>query len=136
LHPSATSELEEGTMPKQTRPASVAPTWVSYREALGLFLRGATAPTAAWIALVVGTWLSLMNQGRLVLHGHPPWVRIALNYLTPFVVASLGYLAARRRRNVERLVALLDEDPGAADESDDKDRRLPEPKGSAPPTGS
>jgi hypothetical protein len=32
-----------------------------------------------------------------------------LNYLTPFVVASLGFLAARRRSNVERLVALLDE---------------------------
>jgi hypothetical protein len=27
----------------------------------------------------------------------------------PFVVSSLGYLAARRRRNVERLVGLLDE---------------------------
>jgi MYXO-CTERM domain-containing protein len=60
--------------------------------------------------LFVGTWLSLMNQGQLIAHGHPPWVKLVLNYLTPFAVASLGYLAARRRRNVERLVALLGEE--------------------------
>ncbi len=73
-----------------------------------MFLRGATAPTATRIALVVGTWLSFMNQGRLILDGDPPWVPILLNYLTPFTVASLGYLAARRRRNVERLLKLLE----------------------------
>lgn len=72
-------------------------------------------PTAARIALVVGTWLSLLNQGEAVLDGHPPWVKLVLNYVTPFVVASLGFLAARRRRNVERVAALLD--PAA--ESDD-----------------
>jgi hypothetical protein len=33
-----------------------------------------------------------------------------LNYATPFVVSSLGFLAARRRRNVERLAALLQEE--------------------------
>ena len=82
-------------------------TWESYREALHLFVRGATVPTGTRIAVVVGTWLSLMNQGRAIVHGHPPWLKIALNFLTPFVVSSLGYLAARRRRNIERLVALL-----------------------------
>jgi len=81
-------------------------TWESYSEALGLFLRGATLATATRIALVVGTWLSLMNQGRSILDGNAPWVKVVLNYLTPFAVASLGYLAARRRRNVERLAAL------------------------------
>jgi hypothetical protein len=80
--------------------------WVSYRDALRLFLRGATFPTASRIALVVGAWLSLLNQGGPIVHGHPPWVKLALNFLTPFTVASLGFLAARRRRNVERLVAL------------------------------
>jgi len=74
-----------------------------------MFLRGATLRTASAIALVVGTWLSLMNQGRPIVHGHPPWIKLLLNYLTPFVVCSLGYLAARRRRNVERLAALLEE---------------------------
>lgn len=84
-----------------------AATWVTYRQALGMFLRGVTLPSAIRIALVVGTWLSLMNQGHLILHGHPPWIRVVLNYLTPFTVASFGYLAARRRRNVERLIQLL-----------------------------
>ena len=82
-------------------------TWESYGEAVRLFARGATVATALRIALVVGTWLSLMNQGRAIADGHTPWVKVALNYATPFLVASLGYLAARRRRNVERLVALL-----------------------------
>jgi hypothetical protein len=114
------SERERRRMPKRTRHTSMASTWVSYREALRLFLRGVTVPTAIRIALVVGTWLSLMNQGRLILAGHPPWVRIALNYLTPFVVSSLGFLAARRRRNLERLVALLNDNPGASDRRGDE----------------
>lgn len=92
----------------------VEATWVTYREAFRMFLRGATVATAARIALVVGTWLSLMNQGRAIADGNPPWVKIGLNYGTPFVVSSLGYLAARRRRNVERLVALL-ADPSVTD---------------------
>jgi len=90
----------------------IGPTWVSYRDAAELFLRGATAPTAGRVALLVGTWLSLMNQGQLIFDGRPPWIKLALNYLTPFAVASVGYLAARRQRNVERLVALLDKRPG------------------------
>ena len=86
---------------------AVPSTWVSYRDAARMFWRGATFPTAIRIALVVGTWLSLMNQGGPIVDGHPPWVKLALNYATPFTVASLGYLAARRRRNVERLAGLL-----------------------------
>ena len=83
-------------------------TWESYGDAARLFLRGVTVPPAVKIALVVGTWLSLMNHGQLIVRGHTPWLKLALNFLTPFLVASLGYLAARRRRNVERLVKLLD----------------------------
>jgi hypothetical protein len=83
-------------------------TWVSYGDAARMFVRGITIPAASRIALVVGTWLSALNQGHFIADGHPPWVKIALNYATPFVVASLGFLAARRRANVERLVALLE----------------------------
>jgi hypothetical protein len=98
--------------PQQRQPRRhIEPTWVSYRDAARLFLRGVTLPTAGRLALVVGVWLSLMNQGQLIANGHPPWVKLALNFLTPFTVASLGYLAARRRRNVERLVTLLGEVP-------------------------
>ncbi len=74
-----------------------------------MFLHGATLPSAGRIALVVGTWLSLMNQGDVLLAGTVPWIKILLNYATPFTVASLGFLAARRRSNVERLLRLLDE---------------------------
>jgi hypothetical protein len=86
-------------------------TWTTYGEALAMFLAGATVPSAGRIALVVGTWLSLMNQGERILEGAIPWFRILLNYATPFTVASLGFLAARRRVNVERLIAQYDRDP-------------------------
>jgi hypothetical protein len=82
-------------------------TWTSYREALAMFLAGATVRSAGRIALVVGTWLSAINQGDRILEGSIPWVRIGLNYATPFTVASLGFLAARRRSNVERLIREL-----------------------------
>ena len=89
---------------------SGALTWESYRQAARLFLRGATIVSATPIAAVVGTWLSLLNQGSAILDGRPPWLKLALNYATPFVVASLGFLAARRRRNVEKLSRLLDDE--------------------------
>lgn len=88
----------------------VPATWESYRDALRLFLRGVTVPSAIRIAVVVGTWLSLVNQGQRVFEGDPPWLKLFLNYLTPFVVSSLGFLAARRRSTVERLVALMERD--------------------------
>ena len=95
---------------RPNRPLPPVPsTWVSYREAWRMFLRGATVASASRIAVVVGTWLSLMNQGHPIAEGHPPWVKLVLNFLTPFTVASLGFLAARRRRNVEQLVELLRE---------------------------
>ena len=82
-------------------------TWTTYREAALMFARGATFPTASRIALVVGSWLTAVNQWDVILAGRVPWGRVALNYATPFAVASLGFLAARRRQNVERLAALL-----------------------------
>jgi len=84
-------------------------TWTSYRQALEMFLRGATLSSASRIALVVGTWLALINHGERLVHGEIPWIKIVLDYATPFVVSSLGFLAARRHSNVERLVRLLDD---------------------------
>jgi hypothetical protein len=93
-----------------TERRGVPVTWVSYGEAAWMFLGGATLRPAIRIAAVVGTWLSLMNQGSLILEGTVPWAKIALNYATPFVVASLGFLAGRRRKSVESLAAVLDEE--------------------------
>lgn len=52
-------------------------------------------------ALVVGTVLSAVNQGGVVVGGAATtgtWIRVAVNYLVPFLVASVGYLSARRVR--------------------------------------
>jgi hypothetical protein len=76
------------------------PVWVRPVDAIGLVLRGRTAHTAGPIAAVVGTVLSLVNQGDVIISGQAnasTWVRIAVNYLVPFIVASVAYLSACRR---------------------------------------
>lgn len=65
-----------------------------------MFLSGCTVRTAGPTAVVVGTILSAVNEGAMLWGGHAgvgTWVQIAINYLVPFLVASIGYLAARRR---------------------------------------
>jgi len=53
------------------------------------------------IAGVVGTILTAINQGDVIVAGDAAtslaW-KIPLNYLTPFVVSTLGYRAAVRGR--------------------------------------
>ena len=76
-------------------------TWNRPSEAVALFLRGHTVRTASPVAAVVGTLLSAVNQGAVVVGGDATigtWLRIAFNYVVPFVVASIGYLSARRAR--------------------------------------
>lgn len=73
--------------------------WNRPVEAIGLFLRGQTLRTAVPTALIVGTVLCAVNQGTILMAGQATtgtWVRMAINYLVPFVVASVGYLGARR----------------------------------------
>lgn len=77
------------------------PVWARPIEAIGLILRGRTARTAGPIAAIVGTVLSAVNQGDVLLGGHASggtWLRIVVNYLVPFLVASSAYLSACRRR--------------------------------------
>lgn len=74
--------------------------WRHWREAAVLFLRGATVRAAWPTAAVVGTVLSVVNQGDVVISGGATlatWLRIAFNYAVPFVVASTGFLSAYRR---------------------------------------
>ena len=74
-------------------------TWSRPSQAVSLFLRGRTARTATPVAIVVGTVLSAVNQGDVVVTGAAgvdTWVRIGVNFLVPFCVASFGFLAARR----------------------------------------
>jgi hypothetical protein len=47
-------------------------------------------------ALVVGTWLTAINQGDVLVSSGLHWhvaLKIFLNYLTPFVVANIGLLS-------------------------------------------
>lgn len=78
--------------------------WHRRREAIGLFLRGATFKAAWPTAVVVGTVLSAANQGDAFVSGDvttQTWLRIAFNYAVPYVVASLGFLSAYRRNDDE-----------------------------------
>lgn len=66
-----------------------------------MFVRGVTLRTAGPTALLVGTVLSLVNQGAVVATGHDDggtWVRVVVNFVVPFCVASVGFLSARRVR--------------------------------------
>jgi len=79
---------------------SVLPTWSSPRQACALVLTGATARTCLPVAAVVGTVLTVVNQGTVLLAGHhgPATVaRVAANYAIPFCVSSYGALSAVRR---------------------------------------
>ncbi|MEC4683591.1 MAG: hypothetical protein VST70_07965 [Nitrospirota bacterium] len=45
---------------------------------------------------IVGSWLSALNQGENILShqfSHGIWVKILLNFFTPFVVANIGLLS-------------------------------------------
>jgi uncharacterized membrane protein len=52
-------------------------------------------------ALIVGTWLTVLNQGDVFWTGELYgwlWIKIALNYLTPFAVANLGLLSKKSEK--------------------------------------
>ena len=85
-----------------TARSSVCPAWCTYRQAIVLVCRGVTLRVAGKVALIVGTILSATYQAAVILDGHAGWVtwlRVAVNYATPFTVASVGFLAAARSRD-------------------------------------
>ena len=73
--------------------------WSHRRDAVRLIVTGATFHTASRVAAVVGTLLTVVNQAGIILGGEATWVtaiRVMFNYLIPYVVASIGYLAPFR----------------------------------------
>ena len=79
-------------------------TWSSPVQATVLICRGTTFPTASRIALVVGSLLTVINQGTVIINGEAgatTWIRIGANYLIPYVVSSIGYLSSFRVRPVD-----------------------------------
>jgi hypothetical protein len=70
------------------------PPWTTNREGAVLIARG--------VALVVGTILTLVNQGAIMMDGDSTvgtWVRVGVNYLVPYLVSSVGYIAPFRMRS-------------------------------------
>lgn len=66
------------------------------RRAIGRMLHPPHLRRTGAIALAVGTWLTAVNQGPALLAGSLgglAWLQVALNILTPFVVANLGLLS-------------------------------------------
>jgi hypothetical protein len=85
-----------GAMSPTTRPS-----WSTYGDAARLWFSRQALRKTIKIALVVGTLLSLINQGSVVFGGRATWVtwvRVGFNYLVPFCVSSIGYLSATRTR--------------------------------------
>ncbi|MFJ2241306.1 nitrate/nitrite transporter NrtS [Streptomyces sp. NPDC087859] len=51
------------------------------------------------VALLVGTLLSLVNQGSVIASGDATaatWLRVLFNYLVPFCVSSAGFFGCPR----------------------------------------
>lgn len=87
-----------------SRSTSQVPLWRTYLEAVVLIARGVTLRTGLQVALVVGTLLTAVNQGSVLLAGDATvatWVRVGFNYVVPFLVSSVGYLAPLRVRAAE-----------------------------------
>lgn len=53
-------------------------------------------------AVIVGTILSLVNQGSVILAGDAftsTWIRIFFNYIVPFTVSNVGFVSAALARD-------------------------------------
>jgi len=100
----------EGSTGGPSNPALVGkhvPAWSSAKEGCVLILRGYTLRTGLVVASVVGTLLSLVNEGATLSSGHidvSSWLRIATNYVVPFLVSSIGYLSPFRKHRGRRSV--------------------------------
>ena len=61
-----------------------------------LAFSGGTFRRSLQTGLVVGTILSAINQGDVIVAGEAPsFIKIALNYLVPYCVATFGALTAK-----------------------------------------
>lgn len=88
--------------------------WQRPSEGLLLIARGATLRVSGRVALLVGTVLTAVNQGSVVVAGDGDAalvLRTAANYLTPFLVSSVSLLLPYRR--VTDAAVLPDQDEAA-----------------------
>jgi len=77
------------------------PTWSTPAEGARLWFAKDTLRKTLKIAVIVGTLLSIINQASVIAGGDATaatWTRVALNYVVPFCVSSIGFLTATRVR--------------------------------------
>ncbi|MEQ9394321.1 nitrate/nitrite transporter NrtS [Haliea sp.] len=66
----------------------------SVRDLLDMATAAGTALRALKLALVVGTLLTMINQGDVVLQGlAPDWLKLVLTYLVPYGVSTWTSIA-------------------------------------------
>lgn len=78
---------------------SRAAKWQRLRDILMIVLAPVHLRRTAMVAAVVGSWLTAFNHGDELLRGDFGMrlaAKIALDYLTPFVVSNVGLLARQR----------------------------------------
>lgn len=81
-----------------------APTWSSWREAIGVVGYPPHLRKTVTIALIVGTVLFCINQLDVVLRGDATaavWIKSAITYLVPFGVSNAGVLVASRVEGID-----------------------------------
>lgn len=73
--------------------------WSTAREAIAVLRQPVVVRRTLRIALLVGTLLSVVNQGGVILGGDATlvtWIRVAANYVIPLCVSSAGVLSGTR----------------------------------------
>lgn len=79
--------------------------WSRLTQLLKLIAKGHTLRVSIRISLAVGTILTVSNQGSLIVGGSfsaGMLVRVAINYLVPFFVSSIAYLAPFRVKPIQQ----------------------------------
>ena len=70
----------------------------SSRSPVDLALSDGTPAESAKVAVVVGTILTAINQGDLILRGkRPPVSKVLLTYCVPFLVSAYGAVRAKQK---------------------------------------
>lgn len=68
----------------------------TFKRACVLAVSDGVPRRALFMALLIGTILNLINQGdALVTGGAIHWGKLALTYITPYLVSTHGAVAAR-----------------------------------------
>ena len=72
--------------------------WAKCKSALTVCCRPQHLKATGGVALLVGTWLTLVNQADVIVTQGidiAVLLKVTVNYLTPFVVSNAGLLARK-----------------------------------------